>query len=123
MAGTRTVQARARLRERLIAQEQALSTALRSAEGVETAKGRQRVLAQQGERLVAAAEFAHFAAVAELVQVMGSLEFVASVLDVKPAVVRKAVASHTNVRSVPGVKRPAVRRTGKPPAPTSVITS
>ena len=57
MAGSRSVQARARLRERLVAQEAALSAASRSVAGVEAAKSRQRALVEQGERLVAAAEF------------------------------------------------------------------
>jgi len=42
MAGSKTVQARARLRERLIAQEEALPAASRSAAGVEAAKTRLR---------------------------------------------------------------------------------
>lgn len=123
MAGSRTVEARARLRERLIAQEVALSAASRSEAGVEAAKGRQRSLVEQGERLVEQAELTYLAAVAELVRAMGSQQAAAAVLDVKPAVVRKAVAGPSTVRTTGGAKRPAVRRASSPLTPNAVAAS
>ena len=97
MAGSRSVQARARLRERLIAQKDALAAASRSAAGVDAAKDRRRILVEQGERLVTEAESTYLRSVAELVRAMGSPEIAASVLDLKPAVVRKAIACHPAV--------------------------
>ncbi len=121
MAGSRTVEARARLRARLIAQEVALAAASRSEARVEAAKSRQRALVEQGERLVAEAESIYLAAVAGLAHAMGSPQLAAAVLDVRPAVVRKAVAGGTTLRIATGAKAPAVRRLGSLPAPSVTV--
>jgi hypothetical protein len=123
MAGSRTVQARVRLRERLIAQEAALSAASRLAAGVEAAMSRQRALVEQGERLVEQAESDYLAAVAELSQAMGSPQLAASVLDVKPAVVRKAVAHRTSLRATTGEKAPGRRGVRGPLVPDAAGAS
>lgn len=123
MAGSRTVEARARLRERLIAQEVALAAASRSEARVEAAKSRQRALVEQGERLVAEAESTYLAAVAELAHAMGSPQLAAAVLDVKTAVVRKAVAGGLALRTASGAKAPAVRRARSVPAPSVTAAS
>jgi hypothetical protein len=123
MAGSRTVQARARLRERLIAQEAALSAASRLAAGVQSAKDRQRALVEQGERLVEQAESNYLAAVAELSRAMGSPQLAALVLDVKPAVVRKAVADRTTLRAATCAKAAAGRGAHSPLVPTATAAS
>lgn len=123
MAGSGTVQARARLRERLIAQGVALSAASRAAAGVEGAKTRQRALVEQGERLVEQAESTYLKAVAELARAMGSSQLAACVLDVKPAVVRKAVAGQATVRTATGAKTPAARCVSSLPAPSLTAAS
>ncbi len=78
---------------------------------------------EQGERLVAEAESTYLAAVAELAHAMGSPQLAAAMLDVKPAVVRKAVVGGTTLRIASGAKAPAVRRLGSVPAPSVTVAS
>ena len=106
MPGSRVVAARARLAQRLKQQQAALATAVRCQDAVDAARVKADELAAQGARRVGETERALAKAIAHMVQVMGSVELVAAVLDVDGALVRKAVAAkRTGGRPDRGARR------------------
>ena len=92
-AGSRAVQARVRLAKRLKEQQAAVAAAARCQDAVDAARARAEELAAQGASVVAAAQKALAASIAQLVEVMGSAAVAAAVLDIDETAVRKAVAA------------------------------
>jgi len=92
-AGSRSVQARVRLAKRLKEQQAAVAAAARCQDAVDAARAKAEELAAQGASVVAAAQHALAASLAQLVELMGSVAVAAAVLDIDETAVRKAVAA------------------------------